>query len=247
MTGIPPRTWCLADQVIDGKPRKLVLHADRNGFFYVLDRTNGKFLFAKPFVRQTWNMGFDAGWPADHRSQILGDVARARWCSRPSAAPTSRRRPTTPEQGPFISDLWRFARIRRQRAGGERAGQGISRPRHRQAAAGTRARDRALPRSTRTTGKVRWKFPCHAGLVPGWRDWRRAAVWCSLRPAKGSSSRWMATTGEGAMEFSHGATDHRFADQLCGRWPAICCRCLREFRLQFCASRIGPGWPLWAA
>ncbi|MES2292446.1 MAG: PQQ-dependent dehydrogenase, methanol/ethanol family [Pseudomonadota bacterium] len=50
----------LADQVIDGKPRKLVLHADRNGFFYALDRTNGKFLFAKPFVRQTWNMGFEA-------------------------------------------------------------------------------------------------------------------------------------------------------------------------------------------
>ena len=50
----------LADQVIDGKLRKLVLHADRNGFFYVLDRTNGKFLFAKPYVRQNWNMGFDS-------------------------------------------------------------------------------------------------------------------------------------------------------------------------------------------
>lgn len=48
----------LADQVVDGKNRKLVMHADRNGFFYVLDRTNGKFLFAKPFVRQTWNLGF---------------------------------------------------------------------------------------------------------------------------------------------------------------------------------------------
>jgi alcohol dehydrogenase (cytochrome c) len=49
----------LADQMIDGKPRKVILHADRNGFFYVLDRTNGKFIFAKPFVRQTWNLGFD--------------------------------------------------------------------------------------------------------------------------------------------------------------------------------------------
>jgi len=50
----------LADQVIDGQPRKLVVHADRNGMFYVLDRTNGKFLFSTPFVRQTWNLGFDA-------------------------------------------------------------------------------------------------------------------------------------------------------------------------------------------
>ena len=49
----------LADQVIDGKPRKLVLHADRNGFFYAIDRTNGKFVFGKPYVRQNWNLGFD--------------------------------------------------------------------------------------------------------------------------------------------------------------------------------------------
>jgi alcohol dehydrogenase (cytochrome c) len=49
----------LAEQVIDGKPRKLILHADRNGFFYVLDRTNGALILAKPFVKQTWNLGFD--------------------------------------------------------------------------------------------------------------------------------------------------------------------------------------------
>ncbi len=35
-----------------GKPSKLLLHADRNGFFYVLDRTNGKLLLAKPFLRR---------------------------------------------------------------------------------------------------------------------------------------------------------------------------------------------------
>src|SRR5262245_49150755 len=37
----------------------LMLHADRNAFFYVLDRTNGKFLLGKPFARQTWAKGFD--------------------------------------------------------------------------------------------------------------------------------------------------------------------------------------------
>jgi alcohol dehydrogenase (cytochrome c) len=49
----------LADQIVEGRPRKLLLHADRNGFFYVLDRTDGQFLWAKPFVRQSWNLGFD--------------------------------------------------------------------------------------------------------------------------------------------------------------------------------------------
>jgi PQQ-dependent dehydrogenase (methanol/ethanol family) len=50
----------LADRTVDGRARKLLLHADRNGHFYVLDRTDGKFLFAKPFVHQSWNLGFDA-------------------------------------------------------------------------------------------------------------------------------------------------------------------------------------------
>ena len=50
----------LADQIVDGKPRKLLLHADRNAMFYALDRSTGKFLWAKPFVKATWNKGFDA-------------------------------------------------------------------------------------------------------------------------------------------------------------------------------------------
>ena len=50
----------LVDRVFHGQPRKLLLHADRNGMFYVLDRTDGKVLLGKAFVRQTWNTGFDA-------------------------------------------------------------------------------------------------------------------------------------------------------------------------------------------
>jgi len=48
----------LVDAGWQGKPRKLMLHADRNGFFYVFDRENGTLLLAKPFVRQiTWASG----------------------------------------------------------------------------------------------------------------------------------------------------------------------------------------------
>ena len=52
-------TPILVDRPFHGQPRKLLLHADRNGFFYVLDRTDGKFLLGKPFVRQTWAKGLD--------------------------------------------------------------------------------------------------------------------------------------------------------------------------------------------
>jgi len=49
----------LVDRMWHGENRKLLLHADRNGMFYVLDRTNGKFLSGTPFVYQNWNRGFE--------------------------------------------------------------------------------------------------------------------------------------------------------------------------------------------
>src|SRR5881409_1802094 len=49
----------LVDRMWRGETRNLLLHADRNGTFYVLDRTNGKFLSGTPFVYQNWNTGFD--------------------------------------------------------------------------------------------------------------------------------------------------------------------------------------------
>ena len=49
----------LADIKIAGKPRKVILHAPKNGFFFVLDRTNGKFISAKNFVPVNWASGYD--------------------------------------------------------------------------------------------------------------------------------------------------------------------------------------------
>ena len=44
----------LADLTIGGQARKVVMVANRNGFFYTLDRTTGKLIVAKPFVETTW-------------------------------------------------------------------------------------------------------------------------------------------------------------------------------------------------
>ena len=44
----------LADLTINGQPRKVVMFANRNGFFYTLDRVTGKVIVAKPFVETTW-------------------------------------------------------------------------------------------------------------------------------------------------------------------------------------------------
>ena len=48
----------LVDEVFAGRPRKLLVQANRNGFFFVLDRTNGEFLLAKPFTKSTWASGY---------------------------------------------------------------------------------------------------------------------------------------------------------------------------------------------
>jgi alcohol dehydrogenase (cytochrome c) len=49
----------LADEAWQGRPRKLLLHGDRNGMFYVLDRTNGEFLLADNLsTKVTWVKGF---------------------------------------------------------------------------------------------------------------------------------------------------------------------------------------------
>ena len=50
----------IADIEVNGQMRKVILHADRNGFFYVIDRTNGELLAANSFVKHmNWATGVD--------------------------------------------------------------------------------------------------------------------------------------------------------------------------------------------
>ena len=50
----------LADLQWQGRPRKVMLWANRNGVAYVLDRVTGEFLLGRPFVRVNWIDGFDS-------------------------------------------------------------------------------------------------------------------------------------------------------------------------------------------
>jgi len=50
----------LADIEIAGKLRKVILHAPKNGFFFVIDRTDGSFISADQFVPVDWATGYDA-------------------------------------------------------------------------------------------------------------------------------------------------------------------------------------------
>ena len=58
----------LADLPIDGKTRKVILHAPKDGFFYVIDRETGKLISAKPFTSVNWAAGIDltSGHPIEN-------------------------------------------------------------------------------------------------------------------------------------------------------------------------------------
>jgi alcohol dehydrogenase (cytochrome c) len=74
----------LYDATLDGAPRKVVGHFGRNGFYYTLDRTNGKFIKASQYVNElNWTKGLDpkTGRPLDYDPkrdvQIYNPEARA--------------------------------------------------------------------------------------------------------------------------------------------------------------------------
>ncbi len=90
-------TPVLFDGVIDGKKRKLVAQASRNGYFFVLDRETGKRLVGTPFIDTVnWAKGYDSkGQPIPDPAKFPttdGVLVRR----RPLGRPTGRRRVSTP-------------------------------------------------------------------------------------------------------------------------------------------------------
>ena len=49
----------LADVVVKGQPRKVLMQANKNGFYYVIDRVTGKFISGQPFAQVTWARGLN--------------------------------------------------------------------------------------------------------------------------------------------------------------------------------------------
>ena len=85
----------LVNDTWKGSPRKLMLWANRNGIYYVLDRETGKFLLGRPFVKQNWTDGFtETGRPiltklADGATVFPGVQGGTNWYS-PSYSPRTK-------------------------------------------------------------------------------------------------------------------------------------------------------------
>jgi alcohol dehydrogenase (cytochrome c) len=94
----------LADIDFKGQPRKVLMTANRNGVFYVLDRTNGQFLLAKPFVSVNWVDGWDAnGRP----NRVLSPTAQGTFIMPNNQGATNWYPPSfSPETGLFYVPSW---------------------------------------------------------------------------------------------------------------------------------------------
>jgi quinohemoprotein ethanol dehydrogenase len=62
----------LADLNIKGKMRKVIMQANKNGFYYVIDRVSGEFISGKPYAKVTWAAGLDekTGRPVVHPAAV---------------------------------------------------------------------------------------------------------------------------------------------------------------------------------
>jgi alcohol dehydrogenase (cytochrome c) len=96
----------LANMDVRGQQRKVMLWGNRNGIFYVLDRTSGQFLLGKPFAKVTWTTGLDDSGkpmrqanmePTKEGTRIYpGNLGATNWYS-PSFSP---------ETGLFYLSVW---------------------------------------------------------------------------------------------------------------------------------------------
>lgn len=102
----------LADIQVGGQPRKVMIQANKNGFMYVLDRTNCKLIAAHPYVKVNWATSIDmaTGRPvlSDVQKRFLAGEEVEIWPSRGTNAVPIAFDPTT---GLIYASTWNVPRI----------------------------------------------------------------------------------------------------------------------------------------
>ena len=104
----------LADLEIDGRPRQVMMQANKNGFLYVLDRTNCELIAANPYVKVNWAKHYDLNTSRPvltelYQQFLAGDEVQI-WPSRGSnAVPVA----FNPNTGLIYTSAWHVPRIQK--------------------------------------------------------------------------------------------------------------------------------------
>jgi alcohol dehydrogenase (cytochrome c) len=146
----------LGEIPINGQPRKVVMFANRNGFFYTIDRTTGKPIVAKPFVETTWakEIGPDGRpvmlpghLPDEDGSKTCPDLGGGTNFMSPSYDPTSRLFFVTARETCAVYYAWE----QKFKPGEQWESGGTIRPKDQKNFGALRAIDPA-------TGQMKWEF-----------------------------------------------------------------------------------------
>ncbi|HEX4950364.1 MAG TPA: PQQ-dependent dehydrogenase, methanol/ethanol family [Blastocatellia bacterium] len=154
------QTPMLIDGVIKGRQRKLLVTAQRNAFYYVLDRETGEFLQGQAFAKQTWAKGLDAKGrpivlpnttPTPQGNHVCPDAAGAANWGSPSYDPAT---------GFFLVSVREACATYTSVTKSPVPGQGYT-------GGGVEVDANGAPGSVRAldalTGAVKWNFPLHIG------------------------------------------------------------------------------------
>lgn len=154
------QTPMLIDGEVKGKKRKLLVTAQRNAFYYVLDRETGEFLQGQAFAKQTWAKGLDAKGrpivlpnttPTPQGNHVCPDAAGAANWGSPSYDPTT---------GFFLVSVREACATYTSATKSPVPGQGYT-------GGGVEVDANGAPGSVRAldalTGAVKWNFPLHIG------------------------------------------------------------------------------------
>ena len=195
----------LLDAEFRGRPRKLLVQANRNGFYYILDRTNGEFLLAEPFVKElNWATGIDAKGRPIVAPNTDPSPAGVRVCPTVHGATNWWSPSLNPELGLFYVVALEQCETYYSSAQQPAPNSGFRGTGH-TLIAGEKGQFylRALDVKT---GKLRWEFPMPGPTLMWAGTVRRPAEWCSPpmtmaiwsgstpRPARRFGiSRWAAT------------------------------------------------------
>ncbi|NOT64150.1 MAG: PQQ-dependent dehydrogenase, methanol/ethanol family, partial [Acidobacteria bacterium] len=154
------QTPMLIDGVVNGRQRKLLVTAQRNAFYYVLDRVTGEFITGQAFAKQTWAKGLDAKGrpivlpnttPTPAGNHVCPDAAGAANWGSPSYDPAT---------GFFLVSVREACAIYTSVTKAPVPGQGYT-------GGGVEVDANGAPGSVRAldalTGAVKWNFPLQIG------------------------------------------------------------------------------------
>ena len=216
--------------------KHLLVQANRNGYFYVLDRTNGKFLYATPFVQKlNWAKGVDASGrpiltgkiPTPEGTYICPGIDGATNWFSPSY---------NPDTGLFYVLALEncnivFAKPRKFVAGETFYNTGTIH-------SSTEKSEKILLALSLADGKAVWSYP----QIGSGRSWGGTLTTAGGLLFFGDDSESLeavdASHGTCSLALQYRPDDTCLTDDLCRRWCAVCCRGGRERHLQFLVAAM---------